>query len=118
GDQWLVDETAGAIPASPRRFGMQAQAMSGTAVSGLEMEADTVMNLIARVQTTAANQQMQTMSLATSMNVPSFNDTGDGGSGTNGFYSDSFNFHPDYGTNLWIANFARSSGNATGIISN
>src|SRR5208283_2131835 len=46
---------------------------------------------------------------------------GGGGGGTNsdgGFYSDSFNFNPDYGTNLWIANFALSSGNATGIISN
>src|ERR1017187_1515779 len=92
GDQWLVDETAGAIPASPRRFGLQAQTMSGTAVSGLEMEADTIMNLIARVQATTVNQQAR--ALARTMGTSSFHsdaagmdilDFGDGGG--------------DYGTN-------------------
>jgi hypothetical protein len=53
------------------------------------------------------------MSRAMGMDVPSFNDTGNGGSGTNGFYSDSFNFHPDYGTNLWLA----VSSVANGVVS-
>ena len=43
---------------------------------------------------------------------------GGGGDGGGEFYSDSFNFNPDYGTNLWIANFALTPGDATGIISN
>ena len=35
---------------------------------------------------------------------------GGGGDGTNGFYSDSFNFNPDYGSNLWIAPVSLASG--------
>jgi hypothetical protein len=109
--QFLVDETGGQVTLNSRLAGRS------TVSSALATQANTVLNLIAQAQTTAANQQMRTMSLSMGMNVPSFNDTGDGG-GTNGFYSDSFNFHPDYGTNLWIANFARSTGNASGIVSN
>lgn len=42
---------------------------------------------------------------------------GSGSGGTNG-YSGSDDPIIDYGTNLWIANFALSSGNAVGIVSN
>jgi hypothetical protein len=123
-NQFLVDQTGGAIPAIPRRFGMQAQTTGGTPVSGLEMEADTVLNLIERVQAAAASQQMGMMAGRTmSMNVsggpvPGFEGGGGGGSGTNGFYSDSFNFHPDYGTNLWIAETNLASGYMSGVVSN
>ena len=101
--QFLVDQTGGQIPAIPRRFGMQAQTTSGAAISGLDMEADTVMNLILRAQTTAANAQMGMISRAMGMNSgpPGFGDTGDGGDGTNDFYSDSFNYKvPTNG--LWL----------------
>ena len=107
--QFLVDQTGGQIPAIPRRFGMQAQTTSGTAISGLDMEADTVMNLILRVQTTAANAQMGMMSRAMGMNSgpPGFGDTGDGGDGTNDFYSDSFNYKvPTNGLWLEITNIS------------
>jgi hypothetical protein len=107
--QFLVDQTGGQIPAIPRRFGMQAQTTSGTAISGLDMEADTVMNLILRVQTTAANAQMGMMSRAMGMNSgpPGFGDTGDGGDGTNNFYSDSFNYKvPTNGLWLEITNIS------------
>ncbi len=52
------------------------------------------------------------------MDVPApGDDSGDGG--TNSYTSNGSSYVlPDYGTNLWIANFALSSGNATGIISN
>jgi hypothetical protein len=88
GGQFLVDQTGGQIPAIPRRFGMQAQTTSGTAISGLELEADTVLSLITRVQTGAANQQMRMMSLAMGMNDSSGpmpgGDGGGGGDDTNG----------------------------------
>ena len=113
--QFLVDQTGGQIPAIPRRFGMQAPATSGTAVSGLETEADTVMDLILQAQTTAANQQVGMRSRAMDMNSgpPGLGDTGDGGDGTNNFYSDSFNFTPDYGTNLWLGISSVANGVAT-----
>jgi hypothetical protein len=96
--QFLVDQTGGQIPAIPRRFGMQAQAMSGTAVSGLEMEADTVMSLITRVQMAAASQQMRMMG----MNLPMPGDGGgDSGGGTND--SSPYGFHYTPPTNgLWL----------------
>ena len=81
GGQFLVDQTGGQIPAIPRRFGMQAQTTGSMAVSGLELEADTVLSLITRVQTGAANQQMRMMG----MNLPIPGDGGgDSGGGTNG----------------------------------
>jgi hypothetical protein len=105
--QFLVDETGGQVAVNPRRFGMQAQATGGTAVSGLETEAATVLNLIERVQTTAANEQMRTMSRAMDMNVPSpgGDGGGNGGGGTSGFYSDSFNYTlPTNGLFLTLTN--------------
>jgi len=109
--QFLVDETGGQIAVNPRRFGMQAQSRSGAVTSALETQANTVLDLITQVQTSVANEQMQAMGL----DVPSPEDDG---SGTNGFYSDSFNFHPDYGTNLWIAQASLASGDLSGIVSN
>ena len=85
GGQFLVDQTGGQIPAIPRRFGMQAQTVGGAAVSGLEIEADTIMSLITRVQMAAASQQMRMMG----KNLPMPGDGGgDSGGGTNGV-----NFH-------------------------
>jgi len=109
--QFLVDETGGQIPAIPRRFGMQAQIAGSTTVSGLEIEADTVMSLITRVQMAAASQQMGMLSLASGMDVQSFGDTGSGG--TNGVDSGSFILTHDYGTNLWLA----ISSVANGVVS-
>ena len=44
--------------------------------------------------------------------------SGYSGGDTNGFYSDSFNFNPDYGTNLWIARVNVASNYFSGIVSN
>ena len=109
--QFLVDETGGQVAVNPRRFGAQAQ---NTVASALAAQADAVVNLIAQAQTTAANQQMRAMG----MDIPGFGGGGEGGDGTNNFYSDSFNFMPDYGTNLWIAQVGMSSGYLMGILSN
>jgi hypothetical protein len=110
--QFLVDETGGQVAVNPRRFGMQAQSRSSAVTSALAAQVNTVLDLITRVETTTANQQM----LAMGLDVPS---PGGGGSdGTNGFYSDSFNFHPDYGTNLFIAQASFASGGLSGIVSN
>ena len=106
GEQWLVDETAGEIPVSPRRFGMQAQTTGGMAVSGLETEAATVLNLIERVQTTTAGQSMRTMVGGVMMAADGMSPPGGGGGfGTNGFYSDSFNYTvPTNGLFLTLTN--------------
>jgi hypothetical protein len=109
--QFLVDETGGQVAVNPRRFGMQAQSRSSAVTSALAAQANTVLDLITQVQTATANEQMQAMGL----DVPS---PDGGGSGTNGFYSDSFNFHPDYGTNLFIAQANLASGGLSGIVSN
>ena len=76
-----------------------------------------VLDLIARIQGTQANSSA-TMNGARAMDVPS---PGDGGSDTNsdgGSFSPQGLPAPDYGTNLWIANFALSSGSAAGNVSN
>ena len=89
GGQFLVDQTGGQIPAIPRRFGLQAQTTGSMAISGLEMEADTVMSLITRVQMAAANQQMRMMGI----NLPMPGDGGgDSGGDTNGvaFHSNDY----------------------------
>ena len=100
--QFLVDETGGQVAVNPRRFGAQAQSAGGTVVSALAAQADKVVNLITRVQTTAANQQMRAMSRAMGMDVPLPGEGGgDGGDGTNGLYSDSFHYTvPTNG--LWL----------------
>ena len=109
--QFLVDETGGQVALNPRRFGAQAQSANGAVASALAAQADEVVNLIAQAQTTAANQQMRAMG----MDIPGFGGGGnDGGDGTNNFYSDSFNFTPNYGTNLWLA-ITNLANNAAGL---
>ncbi len=100
--QFLVDETGGQVAVNPRRFGSQAQSAGGAVASALASQADEVVNLITRVQTTAANQQMRAMSRAMGMDVPLPGEGGgDGGDGTNGLYSDSFHYTvPTNG--LWL----------------
>jgi hypothetical protein len=101
GGQWLVDESGGAVPVNSRRLGMQAQTAGGTAVSGLEIEADTVMTLILRVQSAAANQQMRMMGMNASSGPMPGGDGGGGGDDTNGvgFYGISY-IMPTNG--LWL----------------
>lgn len=91
--QFLVDETGGQVILN-NRLGA-----SSTVESALEAQANSVVNLITRIQGTAMNQQMR-ISTGMSLNVPSFNDTGNG-DGSPGFYSDSFFYTPP--TNgLWL----------------
>jgi hypothetical protein len=111
GNSFLVDDTGGQVLAA----GSPLAARPNTAMitSALETQANTVLNLIDMVQGT----QLQSMGMAIGMDIPSPGDSG-GGGGTNGFYSDSFNFTPNYGTNLYIAQFSISGGNVMGIMSN
>ena len=109
-NQWLVDMSGGAVPTSRSRI--QAQTVGSTAVSPLETEATMIADLILRVQTAEVSRQMRMLG----MDVPSFDDVGNGG--TNGYYSDSFIFNPDYGTNLWIAATNLAAGYLSGVVSN
>ena len=70
--QFLVDETGGQVAVNMRRSGLQTQTTRSTVATALEAQANTAVNLITRVQTDAANEQMRAMG----MNIPSFNDGG------------------------------------------
>jgi hypothetical protein len=64
------------------------------------------------------------MAMASSMTAldasgpPSPGDGGSGDSGTNSFTPEGSGYSVDFGTNLWIANFALSQGSTVGIVSN
>ncbi len=111
--QFLVDATGGAVPQPTGE-----QALNGiTSSTLLDVEGNMVLDLIARIQRTQANSSAS-MNGARAMDVPS---PGDGGSDTNsdgGSFSPQGLPAPDYGTNLWIANFALSSVSAAGNVSN
>jgi len=103
--QFLVDGTVG--NQATMNTAQAVRLTGNSTLAALEAQATAVVNLMAQIQTVAVNQQMQTMLRATGMAVPSFSDSGYGGSGTNGFYSDSFNYHlPTNGLWLEITNFA------------
>jgi len=80
--QFLVDDTSGSQAAlNTSQAGRSAA--NTTSAAALEVQADAVVNLILRVQTAAANQQMRTMARAMGMDVPSpgvdgFGYSGDG----------------------------------------
>lgn len=113
GNSFLVDYTGGQIFTTGSSLAVRPS--TSTITSALELQANTVVNLIDMVQ----GAQLQSMGMAMGMDIPSPADSGGGGSGgTNGFYSDSFNFTPNYGTNLYIAQFTISGGNVMGIMSN
>jgi len=114
--QFLVDATGGILPQPTVR-----QALRGVSSSTLlQAQANMLLDLITRVQETQANTKSAIMmgvsGEMSSMDVPFPGDGGDSG-GTNTFFASSYTA-PDYGTNLWIANFALSSNNAVGIVSN
>jgi hypothetical protein len=110
--QFLVDATGGQVAVSPELVGRRIAA--STVTDALEQEASSVVNLITRIQTSAADQQTRATIQAMGMDVPS---PGDGG--TNSFTPDGVSYiAPDYGTNLWIAQVSLSSGNLVGIMSN
>jgi hypothetical protein len=95
-DEFLVDESGGQVPVIPRRLGLQAQTTSSTVASAVTLQADALVNLITRVQTAAANQQMRAMG----MDVPF---PGDGGSDTNSYdYSGSFQPQVFTTNDLWL----------------
>ena len=108
GNIFLVDDTGGQVFAGRRLAGTQAS--SAMITSALELQANTVVNLISWIQGAAASQQMQPM------DVPSPG----GGGGTNGgggFYSDSFQ-PPVYTTNdLWLQ-MVGTTNNGTSITAN
>jgi len=70
--QFLVDETGGQVLANPPQFG--AQAMRSEVASVATAQADALVNLIAQVQTAAANQQLQTMARTMGMDVSTSDD--------------------------------------------
>ena len=86
--QFLVDETGGQVVANTPQFGLQAQATSSTVASEVASQVDALVNLITRVQTAAANQQVWTMARAMGMDVPS--PGSDGGSGDGSDYTSSY----------------------------
>jgi len=108
GNIFLVDDTGGQVFAGRRLAGTQAS--SAMITSALELQANTLVNLISWIQGAAASQQMQ------GMDVPSPG----GGGGTNsggGFYSDSFQ-PPVYTTNdLWLQ-MVGTTNNGTSITAN
>jgi hypothetical protein len=113
--QFLVDATDGQVAVSPGFAGRRAAAT--TVTDALEQEASSVVNLITRIQTSAADQQTRATMQAMGIDVPS---PGDGSSDTNGIMANglSSSLTPDYGTNLWIAQVTVLSGNLNGIGTN
>ncbi|MGA3283354.1 MAG: alpha/beta hydrolase [Verrucomicrobiota bacterium] len=100
---FLVDTTDGTAPQPTRR-----QAMLGVSTSTLvQAQVDSVLNLIVQQQTVQMNAEL---------GVPFPSGSGDSG-GAGSDFTSSYTA-PNYGTNLWIANFALSSGNAVGMVSN
>jgi pimeloyl-ACP methyl ester carboxylesterase len=117
--QFLVDETGGQIVVNQRRLGLQAQVTSSLVASAAVSQADALVNLISQVQTTAENQEIQTLSLAMEMDVsgPPIPGDGEGSGGTNSSGVTGY-VMPDYGTNLWIAQVTVTSGYLTAIGTN
>jgi hypothetical protein len=104
--QFLVDGTGGHVSLTSTSSGMQATtAMVETALTA---QATTLVNLITQEQTADSNQQMQ----ADDLTPP-----GDGG--TNSYTTNNYTYTPpDYGSNLWIAQWSMDSGSVTGMASN
>lgn len=115
--KFLVDETGGQVPgvATENLSNLQSADVANTAMSDLEAEATTVVNLINQAQTTAAQPQVQAMD----MGVPSIpSNDGTNSNSPDGVTNNFPGFIVNYGTNLWIGQVAVYSGNVTGIISN
>ena len=101
GGQFLVDATGDAVPQPTRR-----QAILGVSSSTLvQALVNVVLDLITRVQEAQANAELNAaLGLSDEMSLMDAEPNGQ--------------LTVDYGTNLWIANFALSSNNAIGIVSN
>ena len=113
-NQFLADDSGGALTVNPRRFGLPANA---TAASVVVAQVQMLINLINEVQTTAANQQA--LALARAMGVTFPLPGGSGDSDTNSNPSYGFNFTPpDYGTNLWLAISSATNGLLSLVLSN
>jgi hypothetical protein len=117
--QFLVDETGGQVVVNPRRLGLQAQAQvtSRILASAAVSQADALVNLITQVQTATEDPEIQTLSQAKGLGVPIPGDGSDAGNGTNSSDAAGYTL-PDYGTNLWIAQIAITSGYLTAIATN
>jgi hypothetical protein len=113
---FLVDATGGAAPQPTAR-----QAMLGVSTATLvQAQVDTLLSLISQIQGAQANAQVAaTMSASGAMSPMGapFPGNNDNSGGTNTYFDPSYS-DPNYGTNLWIANFALSSNNAVGVVSN
>ena len=93
---FLVDATGGQVMAGMQRAGRLTANM--TVESALEAQASAVVSLINMVQ----GAQSRQMSRAMGMDIPGFGDTGGGGDGANGFYSDSFTPRVYTTNDLWL----------------
>jgi hypothetical protein len=113
---FLVDATGGQVTVNTRQLktmSLTQAATSDVVASALDTQATAIVNLINQVQTASANQQVRTMAMA--MGVP----TPGGDGGTNSYTPNGASFTiPDYGTNLWIAQWNMASGSVTGIAFN
>jgi hypothetical protein len=114
--QFLVDATDGVVPQPTARQAM----LDVNTATLVQAQVNMLLGLIGQVQGAQASAQttatMSTSGAMSPMDAPSPSDNNDSG-GTN-TYSDPSYTAPNYGTNLWIANFALSSGNAVGTVSN
>jgi hypothetical protein len=79
--QFLVDKTGGQVEVNSRRLGLQAQVTSSIVASEVVSQADALVNLITQVQTTTENQEVESVLLASSLDVSGPPIPGDGGSG-------------------------------------
>ena len=115
---FLVDGTGGV---APQPTGDEA-VLGITAASLLQAQGNMVLDFIAQMQAAQVNAaltqgQRQMMAMDDS-GPPSPGDGGDGGDGGTNGYSGFSQIIIDYGTNLWIADFALSSNTAAGIVTN
>ena len=94
--QFLADDTGGQVLSGPRRASSRAANIS--VVSALETQANTVINLIAQVQATAARRQMRTMSTGL-FGPPGL---GDGDTNSYDYYSPNFPVQVFTTNDLWL----------------
>jgi hypothetical protein len=99
-NQFLVDETGGQVVVNTPRFGLQAQATSSTVASAVTLQVDALVNLIAQIQTTAANTSsgMQAMDVSDPPSPGDGSDTNSDG----GYYSSGFQAQVFTTNELWL----------------
>jgi hypothetical protein len=100
-------------PPLPSGFGLPAWSLG----DGFYLLDDQAVDYSLSISSRMAGGMTMMMDEGGGMLPPGYSGAYSGGD-TNVFYSDSFNFNPDYGTNLWIAQVNVASNYFSGIVSN